>query len=351
MSRRRVVLVVAVGVLMAGTVVYGCASHTSIRMDLAADPTMELVWPSPPDAARIRYLRSVSSPRDLGVSRSLFGRMSDFVIGGDDDLRVHQPYGIAVDSAQRIYVADQAAPGVHVFDPVQGRHRLFRGSDRRQFELPIGVAVDDEGNIFVSDAEAGTVIGMNGDGKEFLAITDGLERPAGLALDNSRDLLYVVDVQRHEIPVFDRKGNLIRTLGGRGTDPGRMNFPTNVAVGRDGTVYVTDTMNFRVQIFSPEGELISTFGEVGRRPGEFARPKGIGVDSDGHIYVVEGLFDAVNVFDRDGRLLLTFGQEGRSAGEFWLATGLFVDAQDRIYVADSFNGRFQVFQYLTGGER
>ena len=346
LQRRR--MSIGARIVVATMAVQGCASHRPIQMDIRADASFDLVWPEAPEAPRIRFLRSVYGPGDLGASRSIFGRMADFVLGEPEELRVRQPYGIAVDSAQKIYVADQASPGVHVFDPITGKHRLFRGTNRTPFELPVGVAVDDRGRIYVADSQAGFVLGMSPDGDEFLRISEGLQRPVGLAYDNERDLLYVVDVLRHEVLVFDSAGILVRVLGGRGTGTGRMNYPTNVAVGSDGLVYVTDTMNFRVHTYGPEGELLSSFGENGNRPGEFARPKGIGVDSEGHIYVVEGLFDAINVFDRSGKLLLSFGSPGSRPGEFWLATGLFVDARDRVYVADSFNGRLQVFQYLRG---
>ena len=326
---------------------HSCVSHTPIRMDSPADPTVEIVWPAPPDTARIQYLRSITTPADLGVKPSLLGRVAGLVFGEGDELRVRQPYGVFVDGAQRIYVADEATPGVHMFDPTRGQHRLYRGSDRRSFEVPVGVVANDKGDIFVSDAKGGVVIGMDEDGDEFLELSEGIERPAGLALDQERGILYVVDVRRHAVLAFDRSGKLIRVLGERGTELGQMNFPTNAAVASDGTVYVTDTMNFRVQTFTPEGDAIAAFGVLGNRPGEFARPKGIGVDSQGHVYVVEGLYDAINVFDSRGRFLLTFGQEGHRAGEFWLATGLFVDANDRVYVSDSFNGRVQVFQYLA----
>lgn len=343
---------VSAGVLFIVTLLasHGCASRRPIAMDIRADSTFDLVWPAAPDDPRIRYLRSVSSPGDLGVSRSFFGRVADVVFGEGESLRIRQPYGIAVDSAQQIYVADQASAGVHVFDPVGGRHRLFRGTDRSLFELPVGVAVDESGRIYVADSKTGLVLGMSSEGEEFLRISEGLERPAGLAFDSDRKLLYVVDVLRHEVLAYDSVGSLVRVLGGRGNDPGRMNYPTNVTVGSDGTVYVTDTMNFRVMGFDAEGNVISSFGRNGDRPGELARPKGIGVDSEGHIYVVEGLFDSINVFDRTGQHLLSFGGPGGRPGEFWLATGLYVDANDRIYVADSFNGRFQVFQYLSGAE-
>ncbi len=94
----------------------GCAHYTPVRMDVAADTSFKLVWPLPPDPPRIQYLRTIALPSDIGVSRSVFGRMADFVFGGGTEERIRQPYGVAVDDSQRIYVADQAAKAVHVFE-------------------------------------------------------------------------------------------------------------------------------------------------------------------------------------------------------------------------------------------
>ncbi|MFQ5551513.1 MAG: 6-bladed beta-propeller, partial [Gemmatimonadales bacterium] len=320
---------------------------TPVRMDVPADTTLDLVWPPAPETPRIRFLRDISAPSDLGVSTSIFRRVTGILFGGSREDRIQQPYGIAVDSLQRIYVADQSSATIRVFNPLTGEHKTYGGTNRSDFEMPVGVAVDRAGRIFVSDSRAAVVIGMEPDGDEFLRISAELLRPAGIALHPADGLLYVVDVQRHEVLAFDMSGNLDHAFGGRGTDPGKFNFPTNIAINRDGTIYITDALNFRIQAFDAAGTPLSRFGQVGDSYGQFARPKGVGVDSEGHIYVVEGLYDAVNVFDSDGQLLLTFGRPGSDFGEFWLATGLFVDSFDRVYVADSYNGRIQVFQYLA----
>ncbi|MFQ5658297.1 MAG: SMP-30/gluconolactonase/LRE family protein [Candidatus Methylomirabilales bacterium] len=304
-----------------------------------------LIWPAPPENPRIQYVRSIATPEDLGITKSFFRRIAEFIFGKSKE-RIRQPYGVAADSDGRIYIADSALRLVHVFDLPEKKYWTIRGTRREEFQFPVGVTLDPEGRLYVSDAERGAVIGFDRGGNDFLRIAEGLQRPAGLAFNPTNGLLYVADVFLHEILAFDPKGDLRFSFGGRGSGDGQFNFPTNIAVDREGKLYVTDSMNFRVQIFRPDGRLVGRFGRLGDALGDLARPKGIGVDSEGHIYLVEGLYDVVNVFDREGRLLLTFGNPGVGRGEFWLATGLFIDGRDRIYVADSFNSRVQVFQYL-----
>ena len=269
------------------------------------------------------------------------------MLSGRSEPRLRQPHGITVDSAGRVYVADVAARGVHVFDPEQGRYRFLTVTGHRGFRSPVGVALDGAGNVYVSDSELGEVVVLGANGRERRRIKAGLERPAGLAYDRRRGLLYVADSKAHRIAVFDSVGTLHLAFGGRGSGEGEFNFPTNVVVAPDGTVLVTDALNFRIQAFSADGRYLRQFGHNGDAVGDLARPKGIALDSEGHVYVVEGLYDVVNVFDSTGRLLLSFGSAGHGRGEFWLATGIAIDRQDRVYVSDSYNGRVQVLQYLA----
>ena len=321
----------------------GCSGGTGVTF-LEEPSVPDLAWPSPPDSPRIRYLGSLTGPEDLGQTRSFFRRIWDFVAGGEER-RILQPYGVTVDAEGRIYVCDSAQRSVHIFDVERRDYRVIRGPSGEGFRFPVGVAVAGD-RVFISDSEAARVGAYQRDGDLDFSIEGDLVRPSGLAVDSVRGLLYVADPGRHEVLVYDLDGRFIRAFGGRGGEPGRFNFPTNVAVAPDGRLLVTDALNFRVQIFGVDGQVERVFGDLGDGLGDLARPKGIGLDSEGHVYVVEGLYDVVNVYEEDGRHLLTFGGPGVSPGQFWLATGLAMDARDRIYVADSYNGRIQVFQYL-----
>ena len=42
---------------------------------------VEIVWPAPPDPPRIRYTGVLNSERDLGRSRSFFGRLAGSLLG------------------------------------------------------------------------------------------------------------------------------------------------------------------------------------------------------------------------------------------------------------------------------
>jgi sugar lactone lactonase YvrE len=340
-------LVAACGLIniLAVFMVNGCAPVRSVPE--LPQTKVELVWPSPPEIPRIKYLASIATPTDLGVTKSFFRRVWEFFVGEEEE-NIVKPYGIHTDQEERIYVVDSSARVVHVFDRKGQSYR--RIGDPKKLKFPIDVAIGPKGQILVSDAELGVVLQFDSDGTLLKEIGAGyLTRPAGIAYNPKNGLLYVVDVSQHQVLAFDPQGQVRHRVGRRGEANGEFNFPTNITVDKGGFLYVTDSLNFRVQIFDSEGNFVAKFGQAGDALGYFSKPKGVALDSEGHIYVVEGLYDTVLIFDQKGRLLLNFGNAGAGAGQFWLATGIFIDAQDRIYVADSYNQRIQLFQYLKAG--
>jgi DNA-binding beta-propeller fold protein YncE len=321
----------------------GCASTTP------APPvaTPALVWPSPPEPARVRLLMTIARPEDVEAPRGLLRRVWD-VIAGREIVTVQRPYGMAVDGEGRLYVVDTVGRLVHVFDLDRRRYRAITQLGARRFAMPIGVAAAPDGRVYVSDAELRTIAAFDAAGHLVREFGADLERPTGLALSPDGQRLYAVDTTGHRVAVFDAGGTRVKTIGRRGGGDDEFNYPTNVTVDRAGLVYVTDTLNFKVKVFSADGALLGSFGQNGDGTGDLARPKGLAVDSDGHIYLIEGLHDVVQVFERSGRFLLAFGGTGHAPGQFWLPTGLHIDRRDRIYVADSYNNRVQVFEYLRG---
>ena len=58
-------------------------------------------WPPAPQAARISYLYSVTTPADAKIGRGFFGKVWRFIKGGEPE-RISKPQGIHVDSAGRL---------------------------------------------------------------------------------------------------------------------------------------------------------------------------------------------------------------------------------------------------------
>ncbi|MDH3673057.1 MAG: SMP-30/gluconolactonase/LRE family protein [Gammaproteobacteria bacterium] len=341
--------VATIGLLLLIALAAACGS--AVRQSPAERPTSAepLVWPQPPAQARIRFIRAVTRPADLDIKRSFWKRVLQ-AIRGKEDVRFVRPGAVAA-HGDVIYVADPGAQTLWILNPkAHWFKRIREVGDDEPLISPVAVALGPNGRVYLADSYLTKVFVFSADGKLQRTIADAkLQRPVGLAYDAATDGLYVADSAAHRIWVFSNEGKSLRTIGEHGTARGQFNFPTHVALDREGTLHVTDALGFRIQRFARDGRFVDAFGHHGNASGDFAAPKGVAVDSEGHIYVVDALFDTVQIFDRAGRYLLNFGERGVNLGQFWLPAGLFIDAADRVYVADAYNQRIQIFQYLRGG--
>ncbi len=307
-----------------------------------------LVWPAPPLPARIRFVKSVARPQDMGIQPSFWRRVVD-VIAGREEQWLIRPTGVAAHD-QIIFVADPGAQALWILDGKTGSFHKLQEANGQRLVSPVAVA-SGGGLIYLADSYLAKIFVF--DEKQNLLRAIGhpdLRRPAGIAYDAARDRLFVADSAAHEVRVFSKEGKALAVIGARGSGDGEFNFPTHVALDGAGDLYVTDALNFRVQIFHADGSFAGQFGRHGDTSGDFAAPKGVTVDSAGHVYVADALFDAVQIFDRKGRYLLTFGERGVESGSFWLPGGVFIDSRDLIYVADAYNQRLQIFEYLPGND-
>lgn len=355
-KRCRLWLWVTAAALLGCALAPGAAAGEPKKKPAQAPDNKRLVWPPPPQPARIIFLKEITAEDDV-LGRRKHGWM-DIAAGKKRQVsraRLEKPYGVAADSRGRLYVADGANRRVVVFD-LDRREVEYRGTQTpAKLALPIGVAVDDRDRLFVSDSFLHRVTCFDPEG-DVLGIfgADELQRTGGLALDSQRRRVYVADPKAHRIAVFDADSfQFLRYIGERSSperEPGKFLSPTNVAVDAQGFLYVTDTWNHRVQVLDAEGKFVRAFGEQGTAPGMFLRPKGIAVDRDGHIYVADSEFNNIQVFTPEGRLLLVLGDIGAGPGQFTLIAGLAVDRHDRLLATDQWRGRVQLFRYVTDAE-
>ena len=310
----------------------------------AAQLTNSLVWPPPPAAPRIAFVQSLTGPRDFGIQSAWWTRLVDVVTGESHRDELVKPFGMGIADTGEVLVTDTGRNRAYALDRI--RHRLTRWEKIGPYRLNSPVAIAQFHNIvYVADSELRMVLGFDSQGNLRTAITNGLERPAGLAIADEK--LFVADAGKHQIAVFDLHGQRITQFGQRGTAPGAFNYPTHLAVDDAGNLFVTDSMNGRVQVLDRQtGQARGEIGRLGDGSGQFSKPKGIAVDKAGHVYVADAAFDNIQIFDRAGHFLLAFGGLGAQPGEFWLPAGVAIDREDRIYVADSYNRRVQIFQYV-----
>ncbi|TAK51078.1 MAG: 6-bladed beta-propeller [Bacteroidetes bacterium] len=313
------------------------------RVVSAQGDSNKIVWPSPPEQARIQYVRTISSLQSFEQKQGFISGIFGFLFGDESSAQWFvQPLGITVSSAGKLYVTDPGAGIVHVIDQKEKEYSFIKETEFGNFISPVGCAMSSDGILFISDSERGDIIALDEDDDALFKISDHITRPTGLQVQGDR--LYVTETGRHAVVVFDLKGNYVTEFGRRGEGAGEFNFPVQLSV-RD-SIYVIDALNYRVQKFDLTGNVGSTFGKQGNVTGRFASPKGIALDSDGNIYVTDALMDCLQIFNAKGELLLVVGKKGTGAGEFMTPSGIAIDREDNIYIVESLNRRIQVFRYI-----
>jgi DNA-binding beta-propeller fold protein YncE len=330
----------------------------------------KLVWPNPPDIARVRWVDYFAGAKiDYSAPAASKAKQSwmDRLAGTQSDqekvnpktfpYQLIGPYGIAIDSKGRVYVADQKVGAVFIFNTDTHDTDMIRNGYEAHFEWINGLAIDDDDRLFVSDGKLHHVLVFSPKHEMQDQITEGLVDPVGLAIDTTNRFLYVVDTQQDQVIVYDADTlKLLRRIGTGGknhtlTSQGDFGAPQGVAVDPDGNVYVTDTLNDRVEIFDADGNFISTFGKNGDGPGFFERPKGIAIDGDGHIWVADEVQDRLQVFNKEGQLLTYIGyKHGGLPGQFQALIGVAIDKNNRVFTTEQYPGRLQEFQYVNDAE-
>ncbi|MFC1766757.1 6-bladed beta-propeller [Planctomycetota bacterium] len=337
------------GVFLGGLIV--CSGCSPTGTPVLSSSKTPLVWPAPPEQARIRYVGMIDTEEDVKEGKRRFPSLSQVLFGKKDLGVLLAPSAVATDSAGRLFVADRMGGVVHVFNFKTNDYYQFGAlRDDQTLQSPVGVMLVSD-VVFVVDSQLRQVCVFDTQGTFHYAFGgEQLKRPAGIAYLPSTQEVCIVDTADHNLKVFHRSGRYQRTLGGRGVQAGHFNFPTHLWVDQSERLFVSDTLNYRVQVLDRHGVALRSFGQHGDRPGFFGHPCGVATDSLGHIYVIDRQFENVQVFDQNGRVLMAFGQEGKNEGEFWLPSGLCIDGRNWIYVADTYNKRIQIFKLVEGEE-
>ena len=335
---------------MAGLLILaGCAEAPK-----APSKPVELpVYPPPPEVARFYWERALHNTADV-VADDKDGALRRAITGERRTGQgVDKPYGVAVRNG-KVYVGDTVGRFVMMYDLNAGKFTRIGQDDPGALRMPFGMELDAQGNLYVVDGSAKRIQVYDPAGKFLRTMGQDINwsRPVGIAIDDARRRLYIVDTggvdsPDHKVRVLDMgTGRQVMEIGKRGDGPGEFNLPRDAAVGIDGKLYVVDGGNFRVQVFDPDGKHLRTFGSVGRQGGQFSRPKEIAVDKEGRLDVVDTAFGNFQIFDADGRLLLDVGARGNAdgPGRFMLPAGIAVDTDGRVYMADQFFRKVEVFR-------
>src|SRR6202158_2002725 len=171
-----------------------------------------IVAPNPPAIARIRYqafysaqkLSQVDTPNNK--KQKWMDRLAGTQAASDSGkvlFQLAEPYGLAVDSKNYLYVADQKGGAIFIFNTETRNVELIKNKTHAHFVRIIGLAMDDNDRLFVSDPGLHHILVFDATHKAEDIITDGLVEPGSMAIDKENRLLYVSDVAREPILVYD----------------------------------------------------------------------------------------------------------------------------------------------------
>lgn len=319
--------------------------------------TKRYVWPRPPDAPKIEWLKSYYGQNDF--PKDGFTVFMETLVGAPPPMLFEKPIDIKSNGKGLVYVTDIAIPGIFRFDLNQQKIELWRrGSDpERSLALtPYYISLDNSGNLYAVGTGSKNVFVVDENGtfiRKFDYAAAKVDAPGGILVDNGRQRIYLADTGGSKVAVFDLEGKFLFSFGQPGEGDGEFNRPIPITMNSKGEIIVGDVMNARIQIFDGDGKFLRKFGQRGDAAQDFQIIKGVAVDSDDNIYVTDGKANKIKIFNTIGQLNMSFGTAysvpkamQEAPGGFLLPQGIFIDSTDTIYIADQANLRFQVFKYL-----
>jgi uncharacterized protein (TIGR03437 family) len=230
--------------------------------------------------------------------------------------QLYLPVGLAMDSAGNLYIADSRNNRVREvttdgnINTIAGTGNATFGGDggqatRASLNAPYGLAVDSAGNLYIADSGNNRIrkvapngiittvagngrAGFGGDGG--IATNAALSKPLGTAVDTAGDIL-IADFGNNRVRAVGANG-VIATVAGTGAqgytgDGGAatsaaVSSPTGVAADNAGNVYIADFGNNVIRMLTPTGPAISSGGVVSA--GDFGQFKAIAPGSWLEIY-------------------------------------------------------------------
>jgi sugar lactone lactonase YvrE len=247
------------------------------------------------------------------------------------------PINTAVDASGNVYFSDPTANLVERIDN-SGNITVIAGGGSvvpnatpmlgtaAKLSQPYGLAVDGAGNVFIADTSNGLVemwypatqqIEVIAGGGSTVptttpeAATNAKIVPFKLALDNAGNI-YIIDSAKNLIEKLDISGNIVLYAGGGSQVPSSTNSTTatsasiinltSLAVDSKGRVYITDYNNSLIDMIytasdSKQYVIVvagggptepTSSGVVSSLSAKLEYPTGIAVDSAGNLYVADG---------------------------------------------------------------
>ena len=305
------------------------------------------------------------------------------------------PYGLAFDSSDDLYISDYQNNSVRKIDHLTGLITTVAGNGTAgfsgdggpatgaQLNAPSGLAIDAAGDLFICDynnnrirkvdhitglistiAGTGTTSGYSGDGGP--AVNAKLYHPMQVIFSSAGDLL-IGDFGNDVIRKIDHATGIITTIIGNGNtgyagDGGpainaEFRGPGNITFDSAGNLYICDTYNYVVRKVDHVTGIITTIAGNGTSgfsgdggaatSAQFYQPSGIAVDPAGDVFISDYNNDRIRKIDHlTGIISTAVGSTAGYSGDGGLATNAQIESPDKLlyhngslYLCDGYNNR------------
>lgn len=213
---------------------------------------------------------------------------------------------------------------------------------------PVSVFVDEK-NLYVTDVAKNNIKIFDRSGKTLAVISgtgkkqaDKLDYPNGIApLD--KDKLLVTESGGKRLIIYTRDSAYVKILDIKASKilkPGH-------AVSRDNKIYIADLEAHDIKVLDKEGKYISAIASPINKVLLLKYPQGMDFDSKGTLWVADGGNERVVNIDAQGRFLKSFKGSEKGGTPFSMVKGLAILKGRYLCVSDPMANKVRVFDILA----
>ncbi len=173
------------------------------------------------------------------------------------------------------------------------------------------------------------------------------------SLSVTQHAIYVVEQGKNRLLKLTHKGEVLETLGGKGSGNYQFSKPIDVDATNGLKIFITDYNNRRVQLFDRRGQYLSSI-LAGKALGSssYYSPTQIAVNTLGEVFFADDNRNRIYRFDLDTNLLDDFSISGKvkAVDELTVtASEMFIlDKKSETIHRLSLNGNYQSFYKAEG---
>ena len=204
-----------------------------------------------------------------------------------------------------------------------------KGSANNELRLPAGLALDEVNQlIYIADRNNSRIQVVSFEGKFLKRFgQDILKEPWGIAV--TADNIFVTDEYLHALLQFRKKDyKLVKRIGTKGAGEGQLNKPSGLCSDYNGDVYVAEYGNHRVSVFSKQLQFKKCLATH-----QLNSPVDVKVTPDS-VVILDRSPNCIHFYSRSGDLLrscVTQGEDGTVYDPYFFC----LDVAGNILIADS----------------